>query len=382
MLLEKTKRIGTKILISGGGKCNITHAGPIEDVIRAFRPSEARFIRPSCYRFPNTRIVDMLVQRGLQVYTRPDGRIFPAEGDAKDVVRILLSFLTDVGVDLRLETPVSGLLAENGAITHVKVGSDRLRFDRVIVCTGGSSYPRSGTTGEGWIWAKHIGHRVETPMPALAPIDTHPEPTPGKPGVSLRSGELKARQNGKIFARWQGDTLFTHHGVSGPTALGISRDVAERLESGEVRLEIDLCQKTTFEALRHTIDEWIAANPRKRFSTLVETFVPQAICDDVVVQADVSPLATVSQVDRKSRNRLVETLKGLDLGKVATVPLEKGEVTAGGICLDEVDPQTMRSKLVEGLYLCGEVLDVAGPVGGYNLQAAFATGFVAGESAA
>ncbi|MBV6459811.1 MAG: hypothetical protein HONBIEJF_02965 [Fimbriimonadaceae bacterium] len=381
-LLEKTPRIGTKILISGGGKCNITHDGPLEDLIRAFRPNEARFIRPSCYRFRNDEIVEMLTSRGLEVYTRPDGRIFPTNGTAKDVVRILATYLAEENVLVRLGTPVRGILVESAQAVGVTTDVGRELFDRVIVCVGGCSYPNSGTTGDGWQWARSLGHTIIDPAPALAPIDTDPKPTDGLPGVSLRVCVLKGRQNGKEIARWQGDTLFTHHGISGPTALGISRVVAERMIEGSVTLEADLCPSESFESLKEQLHEWIEANPRRRLTGFAEKTVPASLLPVVANQAGISMELVASQSDRKARNRLVEVIKGLELGRVSRVPIEKGEVTAGGVSLNEVDPHTMQSKLIGGLYLCGEVLDIAGPVGGYNLQAAFSGGFVAGESAA
>jgi len=381
-LFEKTPRIGTKILISGGGKCNITHDGPIEDLIRAFRPNEARFIRPSCYRFRNDEVVRMLTDRGLEVYTRPDGRIFPTNGTAKDVVRILSTYLEGARVTVRLSSPIREIVVSSGLATGVVTDTGQEHFDGVIVCVGGCSYPNSGTTGDGWEWARSLGHSVIPPMPALAPIDTDPKPQEGWPGVSLRSGVLKARQLGKEIARWTGDTLFTHHGISGPTALGISRIVAERLEDGPVQIEIDLQPDRSFEDVQASIRHWIALNPRKRLIGFAEEMAPTSLMPALSHQAGVPLDLVAAQADRKARNRLVEALKAFSIGQAVRVPIEKGEVTAGGVDLSEVDPHTMRSNLIRNLYLCGEVLDIAGPVGGYNLQAAFSGGYVAGESAA
>jgi predicted flavoprotein YhiN len=426
-LVEKTNRVGTKILVSGGGKCNITQDGGIEEVLRAFRPNEARFIRPACYRFTNNQIVEMLTSKGLRVYTRPDGRIFPVDQTAKDVVAILRSYLEEVGVRIMPESPCSGLvlgrdgeegkvgegggivkgilyrkavlkkatpqteggyrpktaknlLRELDPIAAAAEGEEReLLADGVILCTGGSSYPNSGTTGDGWRWLRDLGHTVTKIRAALAPIylqDVDPE----RAGVSLRNVVLKARQ-GKEVARWRGDLLFTHQGISGPTALGISRIVAERLEEGEVSVEVDLLPDESQEALAARVLEYTTKNPTKRVASFVEE-IPDRLTTDLLKAAEVPEEMIGAKLDKKSRNRLVNALKGWSLGPVRHVPLEKGEVVAGGVSLDEVDPHTMASKKVRGLYLCGEVLDVAGPVGGYNLQAAFATGYVAGESAA
>lgn len=381
-LLEKNERIGTKILISGGGKCNITHEGAVESLLAAFRANEARFLRPSCHRFTNRDIVDMLTCRGLEVYTRPDGRIFPSHGTAKDVVAILGQYLEEAGVQVKPRSAVSGIEADAQGVSGVRVGDQSLPSRHIVLAVGGSSYPGAGTTGDGWPWARELGHAVVKVRAALAPIFFDAAPPMAWAGVALRDCVLKARQNGKEIARWRGDLLFTHRGVSGPTVLGISRVVAERQREGTVALEADLVPDLTFEQISTATREWAANHPRRSVSAFVEDHAPNRLVDAILAAAAVPPDTTGSYLSRKQQNRLVAVLKGWQMGRVEHVPLEKGEVVAGGVALDEVDPRTMRSRVVRGLYLCGEVLDVAGPVGGYNLQAAFSTGYVAGETAA
>lgn len=382
-LLEKTARIGTKILISGGGKCNITHDGPLEDLLRAFRPNEARFIRPACYRFTNDQIVEMLTSRGLTVYTRPDGRIFPVSQTAKDVVRILGEYLYESGVDFRLDCPATGVVRdpETGLFT-IQTANGSLQSANVIITVGGSSYPASGTTGDGWPWARALGHTVVKVKAALAPMYMEIVADKWeKAGVPLRDIVLKARLSGKEISRWTGDLLFSHHGVTGPTVLAISREVAEKFGEGEIYLEVDLRPNESFEDVSQSVLAEIETNPRKRVSTFVDEHLPSRLVSEVMLAANTEMDCPFNKLDRKGRNRLVNVLKGWVIGRVRTVPLEKGEVVAGGISLDEVNPQTLESRLVPGLYFAGEVLDIAGPVGGYNLQAAFSTGYVAGESA-
>lgn len=391
ILLEKTNRIGTKILISGGGKCNICHDGPIEDVLRAFRQNEARFLRPSVYRWPNTQIIEMLTSRGLKVYTRPNGRIFPVNQTAKDVVAIYRHYLDEAGVELKLETPATGLMLEGDRATGVRTLVADYPADRVIVAVGGSSYPNSGTTGDGWAWARSLGHTIVPIRAALAPIYLRPGMVwnPDMSGVALRDIVLKARFGGKVIERWRDDLLFTHHGISGPTALAVSRVCAEVLaeksasseSSDSVVLEVDLRPDDSPEAVSAWATAFAMENPRKTVASMLG-LVPESLRDTLASSAQIDPNGPLSQLDRRGRNRLVEAIKGWRLGEIRTIPLEKGECVAGGVSLDEVDPQTMRSNKCENLFLCGEMLDIAGPVGGYNLQAAFATGYVAGESAA
>ncbi|MBS1717275.1 MAG: NAD(P)/FAD-dependent oxidoreductase [Armatimonadetes bacterium] len=382
-LLEKTPRIGTKILISGGGKCNIAHDGTVEQVLKAFRRNEALFLRPSFHRFFNKEILAILSAGGLTTYTRPNGRIFPVDKTAKDVVAILEHTVREAGVEIRLNCPVLGLVLKDAAITGVRLASGKLAADRVIVTVGGSSYPGSGTTGDGYPWMKEAGHTIEKIRGALAPIHlVKDDLRPDLSGVALRDVIFKAKQGGKEIARWREDLLFTHHGVSGPCALGISREIAENAGKGEVRLEVDCFPTIPNDTLNQQMQAFATKEPKSIWRAFIGDRVPARILEIILAECEIPYEAMAGATPKKNRNRLVETLKAWNVGTVRDIPIEKGEVVAGGVSLDEVDPQTMASKLVRNLYLAGEILDIAGPVGGYNLQAAYSTGYVAGESAA
>ncbi|MGI4791898.1 MAG: NAD(P)/FAD-dependent oxidoreductase [Janthinobacterium lividum] len=382
-LLEKNDRLGMKILISGGGKCNLTHDGPMEEIWAQFRPNEARFLKPCFYKSTNQDFLDILHARGMETYVRPDGRIFPVEpANAKDVVALLTRYVEEVGVTIRYGTSVTGLTAADGRMTGVEIGGERLAASQVIVSTGGSSYPATGTTGDGWRWLAALGHTLVPLKAALAPMYLADAEADWS-GVALRDTVLRARSGpgGKEFAHWPGDLLFTHKGVSGPTALGVSREVAER-EPAPTALEADLAPGQTWEELQADLRRQTLDNPRKTVASMAAPFVPSRLLEPLLSAAGIPSDTRGAYLKAKSLNKLVTTLKGWPLGMVRHVPLERGEVVAGGVALGEVDPQTMRSKLIGGLLLCGEVLDIAGPVGGYNLQAAWSTGWVAGESAA
>jgi predicted Rossmann fold flavoprotein len=397
VLLEKTERVGTKILISGGGKCNITHAGPIEDVLKEFRKNEARFLRPSMYRWTNDDAVSFLTERGLRVYTRDNGRVFPVDQTAKDVVHILQSRLDEVGVETRLNTPVFGIERDEQGVCGVWTSRRRpltpspspperrgelVESRRVVLAVGGSSYPKSGTTGDAYPWAASLGHTIVKVRAALAPIALVESRWRAYSGVALRDCVLKARQNGKEIARWRDDLLFTHSGVSGPTALGISREVAEAFENGPVTLEVDELPDRTFESLTADLLAYAEKHPKRRVATYLDALLPSRLVEEMLRDAEIASDTEFNKLTRAGRNKLVECLKGWRLGLVSDTMLTKGEVVAGGVSLGEVDPQTMRSFKCPGLFVCGEALDIAGPVGGYNLQAAFSTGYIAGETAA
>ncbi len=419
-LLEKTVRLGTKIMISGGGKCNITHSGRVDEVLRVFRPNEARFLKPSMYRFQNGDILEMLTSRGLEVMTRPDGRVFPVDRTAKDVLAILRSYLDEAAVDVFLEAPVARVVTDGACVTGVELGSayrepavrgplktgasaskllravhaageeasgarptsSRFSSSRVVIAAGGSSYPASGTTGDGFSWARELGHSIRPIAPALAPVYMQWSVAAMNElaGVALADIELFALSGGTRIAKWRGDLLFTHKGVSGPAALGISREVAERLSAG-CALAIDLWPDYRPEQLEERLLELARSAPKKGVERFSRDELPDRIVPMILADCGVPSGRIFAELGRGERKELVATLKGWILGNVADVPLDKGEVVAGGVALEEVDPQSMRSKLVDGLFLAGEVLDIAGPVGGYNLQAAFSTGYAAGESA-
>ncbi|MBC7805743.1 MAG: aminoacetone oxidase family FAD-binding enzyme [Akkermansiaceae bacterium] len=391
LLLEKKSRLGTKILISGGGKCNVTHAGSMEEIRAKFRPNEARFLKPSFYRSTNEAFVKMLTDKGMETYTRADGRIFPVPPfDAKDVVAVLEAHLRDVGVRVRLDAAVSGVAVTDGAVHSVTlVSGEVIETRHLIVATGGSSFPATGTTGDGWRWMESLGHTLVPLRAALAPLYLDPVPPAEWSGVALRDCVLRARTanpdgtSGKERMRWRGDLLWTHKGVSGPVALGVSREVAEAIPSDSI-VEADFLPDEPFEKLSERLLTHTKAHPRRAVSDFVEAepAVPNRLVRPLFDSANVDIATKGAYLGAKERNRLANALKGWHLGRVRHVPLERGEVVAGGVSLDDVDPQTMRSKKTKGLYLCGEILDIAGPVGGYNLQAAWSTGYVAGETAA
>jgi predicted Rossmann fold flavoprotein len=380
-LLEKNTRLGLKIHISGGGKCNITHGGDMESLRRAFVPEEARFLAHSFRQFTNEDVLDLLRRRGVTVHTRPDGRVFPDSGRADDVVDGLAFYLREAGVQIAFGAEVTGVAVDEGRAVGAWSGGALYPARAVIAAVGGSSYPKTGTTGQGYRWMREIGHTVEPLRSALAPLYLAEGRFAEYSGVALRDCVLRARAGGKEIARWRGDLLFTHQGISGPTALGVSRPVARGLEQGEVTLDVDVLPDLPQEGLAFRFAEAHGAG-RRTVRSLVSEWLPERLIPEALERAGIEPGALLHQLPKKNRNRLVDALKRWELGPVRAVPLERGEVTAGGVSLAEVDPTTMASRKVPGLYVAGELLDIAGPVGGYNLQAAFSTGYVAGESAA
>ena len=383
ILLEKNPKLGIKLLISGGGKCNITHGGEVDDLCKQFRSNESKFLKHSLYRFTNRDILSQINQFGVETYERENGRIFPTSGKAGDVVHALRRMMERGNVEIRISAPVEKILQDDNGICGVQMPDGVIQTRHVILATGGASYPRTGTSGDAFPWLKELGHTVVSLRPALAPIILHPTPPPEWQGVSIRDCVLKAKASGKTTAETRGDVLLTHQGISGPAALEISRDAALALEENpRVDIVVDAVPDEPDVMLQEHLLSEIAANGGRKTETLVEVFVPQRLARFVLASAGVDASKKCHQLKKEERKAITQTLKNWNIGRVKEIPLDRGEVTAGGVDLHEVDPKSMRSKILKGLYICGEALDVAGPIGGYNLQAAFSTGYVAGEAAA
>jgi predicted Rossmann fold flavoprotein len=382
ILLERNAKLGIKILISGGGKCNITHAGPMVELGEGFQPNERRFLKPAFHRFGNAEILRILHDAGVPAAARDDGRVFPEHGTARDVVAALEQLCRTSGVEIRTGIRVQNITSGEFAFTINASGNMQLPARAVVIATGGMSYPKTGTTGDGIRWAADLGHTIVPVRPALAPIHVHPTPCRTWQGVPLRAGQLIALTEGRKLASWNGDVLFTHEGLSGPAALGLSRTVALAAEQAAVTLVYDFFPKYDFGALDASLTNLIRHHGSKMIGNLIEAWLPNRLVPSLLQSVTIDPELRSRRLPRESRRSLTRLLKSWPLGKVVHVPLERGEVTAGGVALKEVDPHTMQSRKIPGLFICGEVLDVAGPVGGYNLQAAFSTGFVAGEESA
>ena len=380
LLLERNGKAGIKVLISGGGKCNVTHAGPMEDVQGSFLPREGRFLKHAFHAFTNEQLCGLLRSRGVETTARENGRVFPLSGRAGDVVRALEDLVRSAGAEVRLRSRVTAILTEAGSVRGVEVEGAPLSASQVILTTGGVSYRKTGTTGDGVAWARSLGHTIVPLRPALAPIRvTLPR---AWQGIAVRGGRLDVYAGGKKISSFAGDILCTHEGLSGPAALEVSRAAAAAREAGPVTLRYDFFPDQDFASLDAALNAMVLANRSRRISTLLETWLPNRMIPGLLAQARVSPETRGHVLTREERRAAVGLLKSWEIGDVAGVDIDRGEVTSGGILLDEVDPRTMRSRIVRGLSIAGEVLDIAGPVGGYNLQAAFSTGYVAGAAAA
>lgn len=382
-LLEANGRLGVKLRISGGGKCNVTHDGPPKALLAAFPAEQARFLRPSLHAFGNGEVRDLLRREGVATYVRDNGRVFPLDrpGSAAAVVAAFESLVRKAGVEVRTGTRVTGLLGAAPRIEGVRLAEETLAGEAVILATGGASYPETGTRGEVLDWLRELGIPVRPWFPALAPIPLE-VPRPAWEGVALRGGELRlsAGPEGRRLAAFAGDVLFTKAGLSGPAALELSQAAERARRSGAAWLCYALVA-TPPESVDASLQAEARGNPRLLAATWLGRHLPERLVGPLLAEASIPGDLRLKELPRASRKALVTLVTALPLGIPRAVPLARGEVAAGGVDLAAVEPRTMRLKGWENLRVCGELLDVNGPVGGYNLQAAFSTGYAAGSLA-
>ncbi len=398
MLLEKMDRPGRKLRITGKGRCNVTNIAPLSQFIEHFRPN-GRFLRQAFSQFLTSELLAFLEELGVPTVTERGGRVFPASGRAQDVVDALVQWIGECGVKLRNRSVVEWLNVEGEKVTGVKTykAVSRMRkastirpscgqiyhADAVIIATGGASYPETGSTGDGYQLAELAGHSIVRIRPALVPLETRGDIAQRLQGLSLRNVKVQVRVDGKKGGQGFGEMVFTHFGVSGPVILSLSRQVVDALRLGQkVELSIDLKPALDHGKLDARLLRELDAHGKKHFRTLLKELLPRKlipVCMDLV---DILPGKVGHQITTRERKRLRMWLKDFRLQVNAYRPFKEAVVTAGGVNTREVEPRTMASRIVEHLYFAGEVLDVDADTGGYNLQAAFSTGWIAGKSAA
>ena len=381
-IFEKMRLPGKKIMITGKGRCNITNACEIPEFIKNI-PGNGRFLNSALHRFTNDDIVLLLESHGLQTKVERGGRIFPVSDKAKDVVDTLVRIFTEAGGKLQLDTKVIEILAKDGQVTGVKTISGVYPADAVILAAGGASYPGTGSDGGGAKLAAKLGHKIVALRPSLVPLESDYAYVDDLQGLSLRNvqGTLTADDE-KIGSEF-GEMLFTHFGVSGPIILSLSNLAAKALDEGkEVELHIDLKPALSEEKLDARIQRDFTQYSKKQLANGMKDLLPQRLIPVVCDMAYLDEEKFINQISREERHRLLAALKNFCVPITSTRPLAEAIVTAGGVSVKEINPKTMESKLIRGLHFAGEVMDVDGYTGGYNLQAAFSSGHAAGMAAA
>ena len=383
-ILEKMFTPGRKILITGKGRCNITNDCEIPEIIKNL-PGNGRFLNSALHRFSNIDIVNMLESHGLNTKVERGGRVFPVTDKAKDVVDTLLNIFRALGGELRTDKLVSGVLIEDKQVRGVITGDGQKHLaDAVILATGGASYPGTGSDGNGFRLAKSCGHTIITLKPSLVPLESDSCYIKDLQGLSLRNVQVSICCASKVLGREFGEMIFTHFGFSGPIILSLSKVVSASLEEGvkDLDLIIDLKPALDEQKLDARIQRDFTAYARKQLVNGMKDLLPARSIPVVLDAAFLDPEKPINQVSREERGRLVHSLKNLSFPITGTRPLAEAIITAGGVSTKEINPKTLESKVLKKLYFAGEIIDVDGYTGGYNLQAAFSTGYAAGLAAA
>ncbi|GAA0134599.1 NAD(P)/FAD-dependent oxidoreductase [Paenibacillus sp. YSY-4.3] len=386
-LLDKGDKLGRKLGISGGGRCNVTNAKEIDELI-TYIPGGGRFLHSAFSLFSNRDIITFFEGLGIPLKEEDNGRMFPVSDKAKTVVNALIGKAKSLGVALLVHHPVQEIIYTDGHVEGVKLSSGKIiKAPAVVVATGGKSVPHTGSTGDGYPWAEAAGHTItelyptETPIVSKEPFITNRE----LQGLSLRDVKLSLIDpKGKIVIAHQGDMIFTHFGLSGPIALrcsGFIRGVKKKHNVSQVTMSIDLFPGKKIGSLEQDMRQLAAAEPKKALKNVFKGTIPERMLPLLFERADLSGETTYEHLPKEAWLAWIQQLKNFTLQVSGTRPFEEAFVTGGGVQLKEINPKTMGSKVMPGLYFCGEILDVHGYTGGYNITAAFATGYTAGHHA-
>lgn len=378
-LLEKMNYVGKKMGITGKGRCNITNACDMSDFIKN-TPGNGKFLYGAYERFTNEDLLQLLHDAGLETKVERGGRVFPASDSALDVRNTFMKLMKHYGVDVHLEEPVKKLLVDDGVVTGVVTDKETYHADAVVIATGGKSYPATGSTGDGYILAAQVGHKITDIRPSLVPIVTEESWVKDLMGLSLRNIELSVVAKNKVQAKMFGEMMFTHFGITGPIVLSLSHTVGKLMRKkniGTIGLDINLKPALSPETLDKRLQKDFDLYSKKQLINGMKDLLPSRLIPLIIELAGIDPQKPINQISKEERQQIGYMLQHMPLTVKGLRPVEEAIVTAGGISLKEFNPKTMESKLVKGLYGAGEVLDIDAFTGGYNLQAAFSTGYVA-----
>lgn len=382
LLLEKNARCGAKLLITGKGRCNITHNEDDPRKFVAHFGDHGRALLTALYAFGVKDVVTFFEERGVPLTVERGGRIFPQSGEAQDVQQALMSFVGAAGVELRTGCAVKKLLLDAGRVQSVETAAGTFTADRFIVATGGLSYPETGCTGDGYAWARSCGHRLVTPEPALMPLRLRAPWTAEVSHFNLKNVRIALYVEGKKVAERFGEAFFTRTGIGGPIVLDLSSRVRAALKQGAVKLLLDLKPAVSDELFDKRLQRELAEHSNRAFADSLGQLLPRDMIAVFVRLAGIDAQKKCHSVTRQERQRLLKLFKELELDVTGCEGFRRAIITAGGVDLRDIDMRSMRSKAVANLFFAGEMIDLDGPTGGFNLQECWSTGYLAGVNAA
>ncbi len=380
LVLEKMKREGRKLLITGKGRCNITNDAPISEFIKHVYPN-GRFLRSAFSSFFSKDIIELLKEHGVESTLERGGRYFPASNRSKDVLDALLQWVNSYKVDIRCGHRVEELIVEDNIIKGVKANGQKFLSNNVIIATGGKSYPATGSNGEGYELARNVGHSIERARPALVPLETEGDLAQKLQGLNLKNVKATVWVNGKKRADDFGEMIFTHFGLSGPIILTLSREVVRELQDkNRVEIAIDLKPALDEQKLDARLIRDLNEHGNKKLLNIFKLWLPSSMIPVFVDLLNINTEKECNQVSSKERKQILHLLKNLVFKISSYRSFKEAIITSGGINTKEITQKTMESKIVKGLYFAGEMIDLDAETGGYNLQIAYSTGWLAGNS--
>lgn len=382
VLIEKNKNLGKKLLITGGGRCNVTNAEFDTRALLAKYKDAGKFLASPFSQWSSIQTIEFFHSRGMPTKVEAEKRVFPAANTARAVHDVLLEYLKETGVEVKTSTKVRGFIIQDGNILGVHTTRGDIHARSIVVATGGTSHPETGSTGDAYPWLRQISHTVRDATAALVPVATKDAWVKRAAGVSLKNVKITLYQNDTKQAQRVGKILFTHVGLSGPAILNISSEIGELLKYGEVLIELDLIPESGYEKVNLALQTLFKKHHTKMIKNALGDIVPPALVPVILELAEIAIDTPCNSVTREARVRLMKALKHLRLEASHLLGLDKAVVTSGGIDLREVDFRTMQSIKYPNLYLVGDILDIDRPSGGYSLQLCWTTGFVAGTAAA
>ncbi len=379
LLLEKNNKLGKKLYITGKGRCNITNMASMEEFLNNI-PRNSKFLYSALYSFSNNDIISLLNALGLETKVERGGRVFPISDKSNDVIEAFQKYLKINNVSVRLNTRVILILCKNNSVIGVKLeNGEIIKSTSIIIATGGLSYPMTGSDGDGYAFAKSLGHTVTDLSPSLVPLVVKEEYVKELLGLTLKNVTIKVESEGKILYKEFGEMLFTHFGLSGPLILSASFFVSKLIKKGEkVYITIDLKPYMEYDELDKRILRDFELSATKQFKNSLDNLLPKKIIPVIVKLSGISEQKPVNQITKEERKTLLYLLKNFKFEIIDTRPISEAIVTSGGVSVVEINPKTMESKLLKGLFFAGEIIDVDAFTGGFNLQIAFSTGYTAG----
>ncbi|MDO8183465.1 MAG: NAD(P)/FAD-dependent oxidoreductase [bacterium] len=381
VLLEKNNSLGKKLLITGGGRCNVTNAElDNRKLLAKFKTSE-QFLFSAFSQWSVKNTLNFFNTRGMETKVENELRVFPASNSAQSVWNVLVAYLNQNGVTVKSNCEVIEIIKSDNKLIGVKLKNKKVITGKnIIIATGGTSRPETGSTGDGYNWLANLGHTVTPPRPSLVPVAIKEQWIKRLAGVSLNNIKLTLYQNEVKQNTVKGKILFTHLGVSGPTVLNISKDIGELLKYGKVVLALDLLPADDYSTLNTKLQALFKTHDKKQFKNVLSILIPSAMTPIIIELSGIDPNIKCNSLKREARLKLVKLLKSVPMPVSKLLGVDKAIITAGGVSLDEIDFKTMSSRLYPNLYLIGDILNIDRPSGGYSLQLCWTTGFVAGNS--